>query len=147
MHQKAEKRCILFLFIEVFCHPLWCQWFLSLSLSSTSCDSLSYLKHSHALSDLHKCAFSHIGNELPQINMLKWCLCLMVLLKWRSKGRLVGERNGATAGFPVLHDRFLFSPHRPATDSSTWSMVAHEYSIKRITMQRRSMCALCMLAL
>lgn len=66
-------------------------------------------------------------------------------------GRWMRKRSGPTAGFTVLHDALVHSQWQvfpcPPPDSSPWSREGHEYSAKCplfITMQQRSMCALCM---
>ncbi len=123
--------------VEVFCPPV----IFSPSLSSTSCERLSYIKHSHLLLWPHKCVFSCIVHEWPPSDQHIGTM----LFASQCKGRLVGERGGPTTQFTVLHPLF-FSPS-PPPDSSPWSTEGHEYSTKCplfITMQQRSMCATCM---
>lgn len=137
---------------------MWSLWFSPTLFSSTSCERLSYIKHTHLYSDLLSVYFPTLCmSDLPQINMLERCFLPHSAFKMKEH-RMDGvcvcggvntsvyrPQDSQPSMMPrcALNDRFFPCP---PSDSSPWSTEGHEYSTKcpLFTMQQRSMCALCM---
>lgn len=104
----------------------------------------------------HKCAFSCIGHEWPPLDQhIEMMLLFFFFLPCGAFK--MKQREGGWWGSGVEHPQhsqssmtgFFFLP-LSSFRLFTWSMVGHEYSAKGplfITMQQRSMCALCMFTL